>query len=118
MATQKRKVSPAGKGKKNLAKKVKRIAKAVDVQTVLTTEDMILPDLQLPKPCPIRIEIDNLKVSLFVGQRDFQWSRITGEHIASGTMLEKSVPDVQKMSDADFEAYNKGCAEAVEEEQK
>ena len=54
----------------------------------LSTLDMILPNLKLQRPCPIKLVLDTNKVSLFIGPRDFQWSRLTGEHIASGTMIE------------------------------
>ena len=50
-------------------------------------EDTILPNLNLPDPCPIEIRITDDSVLLFVGRRDFQWDKETGEWIGSGTDL-------------------------------
>ncbi len=39
------------------------------------TEDSILPDIDLPIPCEIRIDISEEYVKLTIGQRDFGWVR-------------------------------------------
>ena len=49
--------------------------------------DNILPDLELPDPCPIRITITETDVCLYIGPRDFQWNKETEEWIGSGTDL-------------------------------
>ena len=36
------------------------------------TEDIILPDLELPNPCPIKIRVTENSVYLYVGPRDWQ----------------------------------------------
>ena len=50
-----------------------------------TQEDLILPILKLPDPCPIKIVVTDKDVQLFVGPRDWQWERITGRFIGAGT---------------------------------
>jgi|ERR1039458_6640217 hypothetical protein len=90
---------------------------------VLEASDNIISTLTFANPCPIRLEIGIDRVSLYIGQRDMQWSRYTKEHIASGTAVapdepvehEETVEEV--MSDVEEEEYAKGCAQAVEEEQ-
>lgn len=54
---------------------------------VYELEDNILPMLKLPGPCPIRIEVTDDSVLLFIGPRDFQWDKESGEWIGSGTAL-------------------------------
>ncbi len=49
-------------------------------------DDLILPMLKLPEPCPIRIVIDDDYVRLYVGQRDWQW-RLDGSFVGCGTCL-------------------------------
>ncbi len=49
--------------------------------------DTILPKLVLPNPCPISIEITADEVSLCIGPRDWQWSRVDGALLGCGTML-------------------------------
>lgn len=49
--------------------------------------DTILPRLTLPNPCPISIEISADEVSLCIGPRDWQWSRVDGTLLGAGTML-------------------------------
>ena len=50
-------------------------------------KDIILPDLQLPNPCTVRIKIDEKNVCLYVGPRDWQWDRESGKFIGCGTCL-------------------------------
>lgn len=57
------------------------------------TDDLILSELNLPHPCPIRIEITAEKVRLTIGQRDFDWNRGCPDLSGSGTMLSEPVPD-------------------------
>lgn len=54
---------------------------------VYTTSDLILSEVTLPSPCSISIKVIRDSVILQVGPRDWQWSRETGELIASGTAL-------------------------------
>ncbi len=49
--------------------------------------DTILPRLTLPNPCPISIEISADEVSLCIGPRDWQWSRVDGTLLGAGTMV-------------------------------
>ena len=55
------------------------------------TEDLLLPWLgkqgHLPDPCSVRITMDDKYVCLFIGPRDWQWHRETGEMIGAGTSL-------------------------------
>lgn len=51
------------------------------------TKDAVLPQLEIPNPCPIRIVIDDESVLLFIGPRDFQWDKETGEWLGQGTTL-------------------------------
>jgi cytochrome c1 len=62
------------------------------MKQVYKQNDLILPHLNLPYPCPIRIVVtENRKgegyISLFVGQRDWEWNRKTGKFVASGTVM-------------------------------
>lgn len=51
------------------------------------TEDLILPRLDLPDPCPVRIEIRDDSVFLYVGQRDWQWDYEDESFVAQGTTI-------------------------------
>ena len=50
-------------------------------------DDLILPKLALPRPCPISIIVDDKGVRLFVGPRDWQWDKKTGKFVGCGTTL-------------------------------
>ena len=50
-------------------------------------KDTILPMLDLPKDCPIKIKITDKDVLLYIGPRDCQWDKETGEWIGQGTRL-------------------------------
>ncbi len=50
-------------------------------------DDLVLPNLQLPKPCPVTIEITANSVFLCVGQRDWQWNRKDGTLEGAGTSI-------------------------------
>lgn len=54
---------------------------------VYETKDIILPQLELPNPCPIKIKITDKDVRLFIGPRDWQWDKETGEWLGQGTDL-------------------------------
>jgi hypothetical protein len=56
-------------------------------------DDVILPGLALPEPCPVRIDISDDFIRLFVGQRDWQWERGSPEICACGTSLDHPVAD-------------------------
>ena len=47
--------------------------------------DLILPMLKLPNPCPVRITLDEKYLRLFVGQRDWQWNLEDGHLVGCGT---------------------------------
>ena len=46
--------------------------------------DILLPTLELPDPCKIRVEVRDDQVFLYVGQRDWQW-HVDGRWIGCGT---------------------------------
>ena len=48
-------------------------------------KDLILPDLSLPDPCPIKIEIRDDSIFLFVGPRDWQWDFESEKWVGCGT---------------------------------
>lgn len=50
-------------------------------------DDAILPSLELPNPCPIRIDIHENSVSLYIGQRDWSWPRGCPDVSGSGTFV-------------------------------
>jgi hypothetical protein len=50
-------------------------------------KDILLPDLQLPNPCTVRIKIDEKNVCLYVGPRDWQWDRESGKFIGAGMCI-------------------------------
>ncbi len=61
-----------------------------------TTTDMVLPSIELPNPCPIRIEIHKDNVLLYVGPRDWQWDFTTRKFIGCGTRVDPTVnPTIQ-----------------------
>lgn len=47
--------------------------------------DLVLGILQLPDPCPVRVVVTQTDVYLYVGPRDWQWSRKSGKLVGSGT---------------------------------
>jgi len=51
------------------------------------TKDLILPMLKLEKPVTIRITGDDKYLRLFVGPRDWQFSKETGKSVGAGTRL-------------------------------
>jgi hypothetical protein len=68
-------------------------AEEADMSEVYKQADLILPNLNLPVPCDIRVEITDERVNLYVGQRDWSWSRTTGELVGAGTAMESPIPD-------------------------
>jgi len=50
------------------------------------TNDLVLPIINLPNPCPIKIIIDDKYVKLYVGQRDWQWL-LDGNLMGAGTII-------------------------------
>jgi len=50
-------------------------------------EDIILPDLNLPDPCPIKIEIRDSSVFLYIGPRDWQWDFEDESFVGCGTCV-------------------------------
>lgn len=51
--------------------------------TVFEIRDLIIPLLPLPTPCPVRVQIDEERVRLFIGPRTIEWSAKTGEVVES-----------------------------------
>jgi len=51
------------------------------------TEDLILPYLNLPDPCPIKVEIRDNSLFLCVGPRDWQWDFDDETWVGCGTSL-------------------------------
>lgn len=51
------------------------------------TEDGVLGVMQFPEITKVRIVIDDGNVRLYVGARDWQWDRHTGEFVGCGTCL-------------------------------
>ena len=49
--------------------------------------DNILPDMELPSPCPVKIKIKDGCIFLYVGARDWSWDFETGKFIGAGTLL-------------------------------
>lgn len=58
-----------------------------------STEDTILPELDLPNPCKVSLSITADYISVVVGQRDFGWKRGNPHSTDSGTFLGAEVPD-------------------------
>ena len=50
-------------------------------------EDAVLPIIQLPNPCPVEVMVTEKYVFLHVGQRDWQWDRVTGKLVGAGTAI-------------------------------
>ena len=50
-------------------------------------QDLVLPIIKLPDPCPIRIEIKHSRIHLYIGLRDWEWDFQTQELIGCGTTL-------------------------------
>ena len=61
-------------------------------------EDLILPNLTLPEPCPIRIMLDGKNVRLFVGQRDWGWDYFTGKLTGCGTEINPPVAEDNQLN--------------------
>ena len=47
--------------------------------------DYLLPTLDLPDPCPIKVEIRNNSLFLHVGPRDIQWDFDSELWVGQGT---------------------------------
>ena len=60
-----------------------------------THDDLILPTLHLPSPCPITVEIDleRKRIYLHVGPRDWEWELGINRLIGCGTSLQE--PEVK-----------------------
>lgn len=63
-------------------------------EEVYEHRDLVLPELVLPVPCTVRVEIHEDHVSLHVGPRDWSWDRQTGELLGAGTGLAELVERV------------------------
>ncbi len=50
-------------------------------------EDLILPDLDLPDPCPVRVEIRDDCLFLYIGARDWQWDFEDEHLVGCGTAV-------------------------------
>ncbi len=50
-------------------------------------DDLILPNLSLPDPCPVKIEIRDDSLFLQIGQRDWQWDFEDEKLVGCGTDL-------------------------------
>ena len=50
-------------------------------------EDLILPGLDLPDPCPVKIEIRDNSVFLYIGSRDWQWDYEDESLVGCGTRM-------------------------------
>ena len=48
-------------------------------------DDLILANLTLTNPVPIKIEIRDDSIFLYIGQRDWQWDLKTGGLVGCGT---------------------------------
>ena len=70
--------------------------KGIDLcQKEFNYEDIILPTLKLPNPCPINIRVEKDIISLTVGPRDWEFDRKTGEMVGCGAWLDNN-SDVDK----------------------
>jgi len=49
--------------------------------------DLVLPTLDLPDPCPVRIEIRDDSIFLYIGDRDWQWDFEDKHLVGCGTLL-------------------------------
>jgi hypothetical protein len=54
------------------------------------TDDLVLPELTLDTPCRIRVVVSPLYVRLYVGKRDWEWDRETGEWVGQGTDISEA----------------------------
>ena len=70
--------------------------KAIGVVERFSIQDLIVPILaeqgrlggtDIEPSCPIRLEVRNEDVRLWIGPRDWQWNRKTGALIGAGTCL-------------------------------
>lgn len=66
------------------------------MKKVYTIDDLILPHLNLPDPCPIKIEIRNDSIVLYVGSRDWEWDLEEGSLMGCGTLLVGERDNVSK----------------------
>ena len=61
-------------------------------------DDLIIPLLgnqgRLPSPCTILVKVNDDRIVLVVGPRDWLWDRKTGKMIGAGTMLRKSIQEM------------------------
>ena len=52
-----------------------------------TINDLIIGKIILLEPCPIKIVVDDKKVRLWVGPRDWAWDKESGKLTGCGTSL-------------------------------
>ena len=74
-------------------------------------KDIILPKLQLPNPCSVRVKIDEKNVCLYVGPRDWQWDRESGKFVGAGTCRIGAA--VQKKEESGGTAFNTGSLQSL-----
>ncbi len=55
-------------------------------------DDVILPCIALPNPCPIRVDIHEDRIRLFIGQRDWEWIRGCPDVSACGVFHDPPIP--------------------------
>jgi hypothetical protein len=60
---------------------------------IYETHDIILPDLELPNPCTIKIVETEHSIALFIGGRDWSWDRKTCKLIGSGMAFGCGTPE-------------------------
>ncbi len=68
---------PVSRGRDEMNKKFEKI------------QDRILPIIDLPNPCEIRVEIRDGSLFLYVGPRDWQWDFEDESFVGCGTLIEK-----------------------------
>ena len=51
-------------------------------------KDLVLPTLDLPDPCRVKIEIRGKSIFLHVGQRDWQWDYEDESLVGCGTKMD------------------------------
>lgn len=57
------------------------------MKTMFHTDDLIVPSLKFPDPCPISIQVKEKDIILRVGQRDWQWDLEDGHLVGCGTCI-------------------------------
>jgi len=88
------------------------------MKTVFHANDLIVPSLKFPDPCPISIQIKEKDIVLHVGQRDWQWDLKDGHLVGSGCCVIPSTNDLTKSQESRLKARRERISQRMGRDRK